>query len=96
VSGVIDGVGGKEAYQIKYFSLHDQVMKCVHNLLDRGRPIPPVYIQDIDLRGAQLLEGCLDGDVERLCMISGIIHFVSNFILPPLEVGCVLMITSAH
>ena len=71
-------------------------MKRVHDLLDRGGPIPPVHVQDVNIRGAQFLEGCLDGDVEGLCVIPGVIHLVGDFVLPPLEVGRVLKMTSAH
>jgi hypothetical protein len=78
---------GKAGYQIKHFSLDDQVMKSVHDLLDRGGPIPPVHVQDIDVRGAQFLEGCLNGDVEGLCMIPRVIHLVGVFILASLIVG---------
>ena len=62
--GVIGGEDSDATYQIKYFSLDDQIMKSVHDLLDRGGPIPPVHVHDIDIRGAQFLEGRLDGDVE--------------------------------
>jgi hypothetical protein len=78
---------GKAGYQIKDFPLDDQVMKRVHDLLDRGGPIPPVHVQDIDIRGAQFLEGCLDGDVEGLCMIRGVIHLVGVFMLASLIVA---------
>ena len=71
-------------------------MKRVHDLLDRGGPIPPVHVQDIDIRGAQFLEGCLDGDVQRLCVIPGVIHLVGDFILSPLEIGCVLKKSSVY
>jgi hypothetical protein len=77
---------GKVRYQIKHFSLDDQVMKRVHDLLDRGGPIPPVHVQDIDIRGAQFLQGCLDGDVEGLCVIPRVIHLVGVFILASLKV----------
>jgi hypothetical protein len=70
--------------QIKHFSLDDQVMKRVHDLLDRGGPIPPVHVQDIDIRGAQFLEERLDGDVEGLCVIPAVIHVVGVFILASL------------
>ena len=40
---------GKAGYQIKHFSLDDQVVKRVYDLLDRGGPIPPVHVQDIDI-----------------------------------------------
>jgi hypothetical protein len=72
---------GKAGYQIKHFSLDDQVMKRVHDLLDRSGPIPPVHVQDIDIRGAQFLEGCLDGDVEGLCVIPAVIHLVGVSVL---------------
>ena len=86
---------GKAGYQIKHFSLDDQVMERVHDLLDRSGPIPPVHVQDIDIRGAQFLEGCLDGDVEGFCVIPAVIHLVGVFMLASLEVAGVLMITSA-
>ena len=79
--------GGKVAYQIKHFSLGDEVMKCVHDLLNRGGPIPPVHIQDIDIRRAQFLDGRLDRDVEGLCVIPGVIHLVGIFIFASLKVG---------
>jgi hypothetical protein len=78
---------GKAGYQIKHFPLDDQVMKRIHDFLDRGGPIPPVHVQDIDIRGAQFLEGCLDGEVEGLCVIPGIIHLVGVFVPPSLIVG---------
>ena len=71
-------------------------MKRVHDLLDRRGPIPPVHVQDIDIRGAEFLEGCFDGDVEGLCMIPAVIHLVGVSFLPSLKVGGVLMITSEH
>jgi hypothetical protein len=55
-------------------------MKRVHDLLDRSCPIPPVHVQDIDIRGAQFLEGCLDGDVEGLCVIPAVIHLVGGYV----------------
>jgi hypothetical protein len=94
--GAIDGEGSNAAYQIKHLPLDDQIMKRVHDLFDRGGPIPPVHVQDVDIRGAQLLEGCLDGDVEGLGVIPGVIHPVGDFVLSPLEVGCVLKMTSAR
>ena len=84
---------GKAAYQIEHFALCDKVMKGVHDLLNRGCPIPPVHIQDIDIRGTKLLEGCLDGEVEGLGVISGVVDLVSDLILAPLVVGCILSIT---
>ena len=72
--------------------MRDQIVKRVHDLLDRCRPIPPVYIQDVDVQRAQLFEGGLHGDVEGLCVISGVIYLVTDLVFAPLEVGCVLKI----
>ena len=69
-------------------------MESVHDLFNRCGPIPPVHVQDVDIRGAQFLEGCLDGDMERLCVIPGVIHLVGDLILSSLEVGCVLKTSS--
>jgi hypothetical protein len=51
------------AYQIEYFSLHNQIVKRVHDLLNGCGPIPPVHVQDVDVRRAQLLERGLYRDV---------------------------------
>ena len=62
-------------------------MKRVHDLLDRGGPIPPVHVHDIDIRRTQFLEGCFEGDVEGLCVIPGVIYLVSVFSFSSLKVG---------
>ena len=67
-------------------------MKGVDDLLNRGCPVPPVHIQDIDVGGTKLLERSLDRDVEGLRVISGVIHLVSDLILASLVIGCILMI----
>ena len=76
--------------------MRDQIVQRIHDLLDRCGPIPPMYVQDVDVRGAQFLDGCLDRDMEGLYVISGVVHLVSEFILSPLVVGCILRIMSAH
>jgi hypothetical protein len=48
---------------------------------------PPVHVQDIDIRRAQFLEGCLDGDLEGLCVVPRVIHLVGVFILASLKIG---------
>jgi hypothetical protein len=55
-----------------------------------------VHVQDVNIRGAQFLEGCLYGDVEGLGVIPGVIHLVGDFVLAPLEVACVLKMISTH
>ena len=74
-------------YPIKHFSLDDQVMKRVHDLFDRGGPIPLLHVQDIDIRRAQFLEGCLDGDVKGLRTVPRAIHLVGVFVLVSLKIG---------
>ena len=44
-------------------------------------------IQDVDVRRAQFLQGCLDGNAETLCVISGVVDLVSDIILSSLEVS---------
>jgi hypothetical protein len=78
------------AYQVENFALRDEVMKRVHDLLNGGSPIPPVHIQNIDVRGSQFLESGLNGDVQRFCVSSTVVCFVSDVIIPTLEVGRIL------
>ena len=47
-------------------------------------------IQDVDVRRAQVLQGCLDRNAETLCVVSGVVHLVSDIILALLEVGRIL------
>ena len=83
-------------YQIEYFSLHDQVVKRVHDLFKRGGPVPPMNIQDVDIRCAQFLQGCLDRNAETLCVISGVVDLVCDIVLTSLGVTCILAMTSVH
>ena len=53
-------------------------------------------IQDVDVRGAQFLQGCLDRDAETLCVVSSVVHLVSDIILASLKVGCILATTLVH
>ena len=74
-------------YQIEHFALRDEMVKRVHHFLDGSSPIPPVHVQDVDVRGAKLLERFLGGDVERLCVISRVVDLMSDVILTSLVVG---------
>jgi len=62
-------------------------MECVHDFFDGGGPIPPMNIQDVDVQRAQFLQGCIDSNAETLCVVSGVVHLVSDIILASLEVG---------
>ena len=48
---------------------------------------PRWHVQDIDIRRAQFLEGCLDGDVKGLCIVPRAIHLVGVFVLASLKIG---------
>lgn len=84
------------AYQVEHLALDDQVVKRVHDLFNGGGPVPPVHIQDVDVRCAQLLEGGFNGDSEGLGVISGVVHFVGDLILASLKIGRILMKRSVH
>ena len=53
-------------------------------------------IQDVDVRRAQFLQGCLDGNAKTFCVISGVVDLVSDIILASLEVGCILSMMSVR
>ena len=87
-----NGERGKAAYQIEHFAQRDEMVKRVHHFLNRSGPIPPVHIQDVDVRGTKLLERFLNGDVEGLGVISGVVGLVSDLILASLVVDRILTI----
>jgi hypothetical protein len=71
-------------------------MERVHGLFDRDGPIPPMNIQDVDVRCVQFLQGCLDRNAKTLCVVSGVVHLVSDIILTSLEVDRILAMVLAH
>ena len=46
------------------------MIQTLHDLLDPGREVPPMDVQDVDVVRAQLLEGVLNRIVHRLDAVS--------------------------
>lgn len=61
------------AYEVKDLAGHDELMKVVHDLLDATSVIPPVNVQEVDVRGAQLLQRSLDGEMHRLGVVADVV-----------------------
>ena len=53
-------------------------MKTVHDFLDRSAPIPPVNVENVDVRRTKLLQTGLDTDVQRLRVVSRVVDFLTN------------------
>lgn len=49
------------------------MVQRVHNLLDRGVEVPPMNVQNIDVRGAKFLERVFDREEERLGIVPAVI-----------------------
>lgn len=50
--------------EVEHLALRDERVQAVHDLFDAGHIVPPVEVEDVDVVGAQLLEGCLEGVVQ--------------------------------
>jgi hypothetical protein len=53
-------------------------MQRSHNLLDAGIKVPNMDIQEIDVIGAELLEGSLHRDMHRFGTVSRIKRFLGD------------------
>ena len=67
----------------------DENVERVHNFFHRSGVVPPMYVEKVDIRRAELFEGGFNGHVKRLGTIPRIIDHVIND-LPALVAGCVL------
>ena len=45
----------EDAHEIQDLPLLHQHMQTVHDFFDRGVPVPPVHIQNVDVRSPELL-----------------------------------------
>ena len=52
------------AYEVEDLALLDENVKRVDNLFDRGGVVPPVYVEKVNIRRAQLFERGLDREVK--------------------------------
>ena len=65
-------------------------MKSVHDLLNRSIPIPPMHIQDVNIRCTKLLETSFNAHMHRLDVISSIVDFGLNAGITAFVVGGIL------
>ena len=50
-------------------------MKSVHDLLNRSFPVPPMDIQDVDIRRTKLFETGFNAHMYGLDVVSSIVNF---------------------
>ena len=62
----------------------------VHHFLDGSVPVPPVQIEDVDVRRAQLSQTCFDADLQALRIVPCVVDFVFYVGVRALEVRRVL------
>ncbi len=79
-----------EAYQVENLSLKNEGVQRIHNLLDGGAVVPPVHVEYIDIRGAELVERCIHRHTKGFGMIPSIVNLVGDFVLASLVAGCIL------
>jgi hypothetical protein len=59
--------------KVQDLSAPDQIVQGEHNLLDGCRIIPPMEIQNINVIGLQLDQGCFEGMLQGFLVVSGIV-----------------------
>lgn len=59
-------------YQIEHFSLLNERVEAIHHFLDGSLPVPPVDVENVDVRGSQLFQTCFYADMHRLDIVAGI------------------------
>ena len=57
------------AYEVENLAMLNENVERVHNLFDGGGVIPPVYVEKVNVRRAQLFERGFHGDVKGLSVI---------------------------
>src|SRR5712691_8676787 len=78
------------AYEINNLSLDDERVQRIHDLMARGAIIPPMNIENVDVRSSQLLERSLYRHMKRFGIVTRVVNLVSDIVLGSLEAGCVL------
>lgn len=63
---------------MQHFTTDNQIMQASHNFRNAGLPVPPMDIEKIDVRGAQVLERLLDRQVLRFGAVAGILDLLFN------------------
>lgn len=75
VSRILVRLGDDPCWRVRYtevqdFACGDEMVQIVHNLFDAGGEVPPMQVEDVDVRRPQFLQRGLDADVERLCRVT--------------------------
>jgi hypothetical protein len=79
-----------EPYQIEYLSLKNEGVQRIYDLLNWGAIVPPVQVENIYVRAAELFERRIDRYTKRFGMIPCIVNLVGDLVLASLEAGCIL------
>ena len=77
-------------YKVENFAGHDELVEVVHDLLDAAPVVPPVNVQKVNVRRAQLLERSLDSEVHRLGAVATIVDLCLDRWVELLELRRVL------
>jgi hypothetical protein len=67
----------------------DENVERIHDFFHRGGEVPPMYVEKVDVRRAQLSERGFHGHVKVFGTVPRIVHHVID-LLPALVVGRVL------
>ena len=62
------------AYQVENLPLLNENAERVNDLLDRGGVVPPVHVENVDIRRAQHFERSIHGHVKGLAVVRRIVH----------------------
>lgn len=69
-------------YQIEHFSALDECVEGVHHFFDGGLPVPPMEVENVDIRRPEPFQACLEAEMHRFDAVSGIQHLVADIAIP--------------
>ena len=81
-------IGG--TYEVEDLAGEDEVVETVHDLLDVGRVVPVVNVQDIDIVRAEALQAILHREHERLDVVARVVNLLFERIIAPTEIVGIL------
>ena len=56
--------------EVEDFAGGDEIVEAEHDFFDRGRVVPPVDVEDVDVAGLEFLETGLDADAHRFAAVA--------------------------
>ena len=74
--------GRSETYQVEHFPSLNERVEAIHHLFDGGLPIPPVDVENIDIRRPEVLQACLQAEMHRLDIVPRVHHLLSDVVVP--------------